>query len=152
MTGELIQGRGFCSLVEGKERTKQIAAGGRDRRRHWRSTPSSSYCGAWRVFRQGRLSPHVSSLRRRSKFCERICVIWERDQRLSVLCMQEVTPATGDRVAETAEGQQVFATRPCQGQRRLAIVVAAAVTPCIISGIFSVKERSCALGFCWEGS
>ena len=41
----------------------------------------------------------------------------------------------------------MFATPPCLEQRRLAIVVAAEITPCI-SGSFSVKERSCALVFC----
>ena len=37
------------------------------------------------------------------------------------------------------------------GERRLAIVVAAEITSCVVNGSFYVKERSCAIDVCWEG-
>ena len=47
------------------------------------------------------------------------------DYHWSILCLQEFTASNGDVVIETAEGHRMFATPPCKGQRRLAIVVAA---------------------------
>ena len=49
------------------------------------------------------------------------------------------------------EWRQVFATPPCKGQLRLAIVVAAETVPHVIGGSFCVKGRNCALDVCWEG-
>ena len=45
-----------------------------------------------------------------------------KDPCWSILCMQEFTSSNGELVTETTEGHQVFATPPCPGQRRLAIV------------------------------
>ena len=45
----------------------------------------------------------------------------------------------------------MFATPPCKGQRRLAIVVAAETVPYVIGGSFCVKGKNCALDVCWEG-
>ena len=44
----------------------------------------------------------------------------------------------------------MFATPPCKGPRRLAIVVAAETLPFVIGGSFCVKRRNCALDVCWE--
>ena len=44
----------------------------------------------------------------------------------------------------------MFATPPCPGQRRLAIVVAAAFTKCIVKSSFRVRGRNCSIGACWE--
>ena len=46
---------------------------------------------------------------------------------------------------------RVFATPPCEGQRHLAIVVAAETQPFVVGGSFCVKGRNCALDVCWEG-
>ena len=44
----------------------------------------------------------------------------------------------------------MFATPPCKGQLRLAIVVAAETLPFVIGGSFCVKGRNCALDIFWE--
>ena len=45
-----------------------------------------------------------------------------------------------------AERHQVFAKLPGPGHRRLAMVVTAEVTPCIVSGTFSVMGRERSVG------
>ena len=53
-------------------------------------------------------------------------------------------------VAKTTEGDRVFATPPCPGQRRLASVVAAAFKKCIVNSSFCVRGRNCSIDVCWE--
>ena len=66
------------------------------------------------------------------------CVIW-RDYVLVDPALARIHHAsTGDVVTETAEGHWVFATLPCEGQRRLAIVVAAETLPFLFGGSFCV--------------
>ena len=74
-----------------------------------------------------------------------------RDYHWSILCLQEFTASDGDVVTETAEGHRVFATPPHEGQRRLAMEVAAETLPFVVGGSFCVKGRNCALDVCWEG-
>ena len=76
---------------------------------------------------------------------------FERGDHWSILCLQEFTASNGDVVTETAEGHRVFASPPCKGQGRLAIVVGAETLPCVVGGSFCVKGKNCALGVCWEG-
>ena len=73
------------------------------------------------------------------------------DYNWSILCLQEFTVSNGEVVTETPEGHKVFATPPCKGQRRLAIVVAAETLPFVTDGSFRVQGRNCALDICWEG-
>ena len=68
----------------------------------------------------------------------------------SILCMQEFTASNGDLVTETTEGHWLFATPPMLGQRRLAIVVAAAFTKCIVNSSFRVRGRNCSIDVSWE--
>ena len=51
-----------------------------------------------------------------------------RDHCWSIPCVQKITSSNGELVTETTVGHHVFATPPCPGQRRLAIVVSAAFT------------------------
>ena len=74
----------------------------------------------------------------------------EKDSHWSMLRLQEFTASNGEVVTETAEGHWVFATPPCKGQLRLAIVVAADTLPFVIGGSFRVKGRNCALDVWWE--
>ena len=130
-TGKMGRGLQPCETVQ---LTKHISGYRRDRRRHW-SAPSSSYHGTWRVFRRGRLSQDIF------EGAQNFATVLRdlgKDQRWSSHRQLEIW------VTEPAEGHQVFATPPCPVQRHLAIVVAAEVTPWIISGTFSVKEKLCA--------
>ena len=72
---------------------------------------------------------------------------FKTDYHWSILRLQELTASNGV-VTETAEGHQVFATPPCNGQLRLAIVVATETLPFVIGGSFSVKGKNCALDVC----
>ena len=74
-----------------------------------------------------------------------------KDYHWSVLCLQELTASKGEVFAETAQGYGVFATLSCNGQRLLAIVVAAEILPFVIGCSFCVKRRNGALNICWEG-
>ena len=64
--------------------------------------------------------------------------------------MQEFTSSHGELVTETTEGHRVFATPPCPGLRRLAIVVAATLTKCMVNSSFRVRGRNCSIDVCWE--
>ena len=64
-----------------------------------------------------------------------------RDYLWSILCLQEFTASNGDVVTETAEGHRVFATPPREGQRRLAIVVAAETLPFVVGGSFLCERE-----------
>ena len=57
-----------------------------------------------------------------------------------MLGIQEFTAMNGEVVTETSEGHRVFATPPCKGQLRLAIVVAAGFLPFVI-GVSFFCER-----------
>ena len=83
------------------------------------------------MFQRGRLSRNTVS---RAPLCD-----LGRDQCWLVLCMQEFTSLARDSVTATADGHQVFATPPCPAQRSLAIVDAADVAACIVSGSFSLR-------------
>ena len=87
-----------------------------------------------------------SLLKASKRVCTFCCATWRRNVPWSVmLCMLEFTASNGEVVTETAEGHRVFATPPCKGQLRLAIVVAAETLPFVIGGSFCVKGRNCAL-------
>ena len=58
---------------------------------------------------------------------------------------------TATWVTETTEGQRVFATPPRPAQRRLAIVVAAAFTKCIVNSSFRVRGRTVQLTYAGRG-
>ena len=73
---------------------------------------------------------------------QRFLLDLEKDYNWSILCLQEFTASNGEVVTETPEGHKVFATPPCKGQRRLAIVVAAETLPFVIDGSFRVQMCS----------
>ena len=73
-----------------------------------------------------------------------------KDHCRSILRMQEFISSNGELVTETTEAHQVFATPPCSGQRRLAIVVAAAFRKRIVNSSFWVRRRNCSFVVCSE--
>ena len=97
-------------------------------------------CGMWRTFQRGRHREDMEGARGARASCARCLLDLEKDHRRSSWRMREPTSANGDIVTETTEGHGVFATPPCPGQRRLAIVVAADITHCNVGSSFIAKE------------
>ena len=70
----------------------------------------------------------------------------------SILCLQVFQASNGEVVTETSEGHRVFATPPCKGQLRLAIVVSTEVLTSVKMDSLCVKGRNCSLDVAWEGN
>ena len=142
-TGELIQGwdEDFAALwIEAMDEANL-----RDR-----VPVSTCFRGTWRAFLWGRQRQKNGARSKQAKEFEKFLRDLGRDHCWSILCMQEFTSSNGELVTETTEGHREFATPPCPGQRRLAIVVAAACAKCIVNSSSRVRGRNCSIDVCWE--
>ena len=106
--------------------------------------------GTWRAFLRGRQRQkrcHAQNTQKNSKIS---CATWGGIIAGQFCACKNSLRRNGELVTETTEGHQVFATPPCPGQRRLAIVVAAAFRKCIVNSSFRVRGRNCSVDVCWE--
>ena len=139
-----MAGMRISQLNASKRWMRQISGNRKQWRRH--GVPGSTcFRGAWRAFLRGRQRQKNGARSKQAKELEKFVRDLWRDHCWSILCMQEFTSSNGDLVTETTEGQRLHVR-----QRRLAMVVAAAFTKCIVNSSFRVRGRNCSIDVCWE--